>query len=122
MTLTFYLREPLKLETRVKRVIIYLSCLGGTFEKRGNRNKVEPYSPRDFILGSFPLPQTSLSILRIGGTSEKRENRNEIEPNSPRDFILGSFPLPQTSLSVLSFKEQSKAELRKNIRNLSLFE
>ena len=61
---TRYLREALGLETRVKGVIFFLSfCIGGTSEKRENRNKIQPNSPRDLILGSFPLPHTSLSVL-----------------------------------------------------------
>ena len=60
-----YLRKALRLETRVKGVIIFFFsfCIGGTSEKRENRYKIEPNSPRDLILGSFPLPRTSLSNL-----------------------------------------------------------
>ena len=60
----FYLREALRLEIRVKRVIFFfLFCIGGTSKKRENSNKIEPNSPRYLILGSFTLPQTSLSVL-----------------------------------------------------------
>ena len=60
-----YLREARRLETRVKGVIIlfFSFCIGGSSEKRENRNKIEPNSPRDLILGSFPLPHPSLSVL-----------------------------------------------------------
>ena len=56
-------REAVRLETRVKRVFIFSFCIGGISEKRENRNKIEPNSPRDLILGNFPLPQTILSVL-----------------------------------------------------------
>ena len=56
----FNLGETLRLETRVKELFF---CIGGTSKKRENRNKIEPNSPRDLILGSYPLPQTSLSVL-----------------------------------------------------------
>ena len=61
----YYLRKALRLETHVKGVIIFFLsfCIGGTSEKRENRIKIEPNKPRDLIRGSFPLPQTSLSVL-----------------------------------------------------------
>jgi len=70
------------LETRVKGVIIFSFCIGGTSEKREYRNKIEPNSPRDLILGSFPLPQISLSgmegirvLPQIGqNTAKKHQN------------------------------------------------
>ena len=57
------MREALRLETHVKGVIIFSFCIGGTSEKRENRNKIDTNSSRDLILGSYPLPQTSLSVL-----------------------------------------------------------
>ena len=56
----FYLREALRLETRVKRVIFLYR---DTSENRKSGNKIEPNSPRDLIQDSFPLPETSLSVL-----------------------------------------------------------
>ena len=38
-------------------------CIGSTSKKPINRHKIEPNSPRHLILGSFLLPQTSLSVL-----------------------------------------------------------
>ena len=56
------MNETLRLETRVKRVIFLYR---GTSKKQENRNKIEPNSPRDLKLGSYPLPQTSLSVLEV---------------------------------------------------------
>ena len=58
--LTLDLREALRLETSLKRVDILYR---GTSKNEKNCNKIEPNSPRDLILCSFPLLQTSLNVL-----------------------------------------------------------
>ena len=70
--LNINLRKALRLETRVKRVIIFSFCIGGTFEKQENRNKIETNSPRDLKLGSYPLPHTSLSVQVLSFVEQRK--------------------------------------------------
>ena len=111
--LCVYLREALRLETHVKRVIIFFFsfCIGGTSEKRENRNKIEPDSPRDLILGSLSLPQTSLSILaEIRVLLKISQNMAQIFFRKTYIFVSG--PLPDTRI----------VEIKRNFSQRRVFE
>ena len=68
-----YVPKPLIYILSARRVEVgntcktsYPFCIGGTPKKRQNDNKIEPHSPWDVILDTFPLIQISLSFSQKG--------------------------------------------------------